>query len=207
MTKTTRRRAAGVAVVVAVLEWTSGAAATESGARSIMAESLGTDGRPTAVVRVDNEAAVSAGELESAEGRAEDVFRRIGIRVTWVDKETAIREDIRAPYTVVVMVAGRWHDHGGQQRLVDDALGLASPVAHRAYVYYDRVMAMQVESRRSIGSTLGDVIAHELGHLLLPPPSHSSTGIMRTNISFEPLIETFNGVQARQVRSRLRQAP
>jgi hypothetical protein len=206
MTKTTRRRAAGVAVVVAVLGWTSGAAATESGARSIMAESLGTDGRPTAVVRVDNEAAVSAGELESAEGRAADVFRRIGICVTWVDKETAIREDIRAPYTVVVMVARRWHD-GGQQRLVDDALGLASPVAHRAYVYYDRVVAMQVESRRSIGSTLGDVIAHELGHLLLPPPSHSSTGIMRPDISFEPLIETFNGAQARQVRSGLRQAP
>ena len=93
-----------------VLEWTSGAAATESGARSIMAESLGTDGRPTAVVRVDNEAAVSAGELESAEGRAADVFRRIGLRVTWVDKETAIREHIHASYTVVVMVANRSHD-------------------------------------------------------------------------------------------------
>jgi hypothetical protein len=207
MTKTTRRRAAGVAVVVAVLEWTSGAAATESGARSIMAESLGTDGRPTVVVRVDNEAAVSAGELESAEGRAADVFRRIGIRVTWVDKETAIREEIRAPYTVVVMVAKRSHDDGGQQRLAHDALGLAAPVAHRAHVYYDRVVAVRVGLRCSIATTLGDVIAHELGHLLLPPPSHSSTGIMRPNLSFKSSITTFNEAQAQQVRSRLRQAP
>jgi hypothetical protein len=164
-------------------------------------------GEPTAVVRVDHEAAVSASELQVAEGRAAEVFRRIGTRVTWVDEETAIREEILAPYTVVVMVGRPWHDDGGRARLVDNALGLAAPAAHRAHVYYDRVVAMQGGSRRSIGSILGDVIAHELGHLLLPPPSHSFTGIMRPNVSFDWPIETFTEAEARQIRSQLRQAP
>jgi hypothetical protein len=198
MTKTARKAAVSAAVVTAVLGWTSTAA---------MAKSLNADGQPTAIVRVDNEASVPAGELQFAEARAAEIFRQIGIRVTWVDRETAIREDLYPPYTVVVMAARPWHEDGGQQLLVDSTLGLAAPSAHRAHVYYDRVAAVQVGAGLRIGCILGDVIAHELGHLLLPPPSHSFTGIMRPNIPFETLIETFNEAQARQIRSRLRQAP
>jgi hypothetical protein len=172
-----------------------------------MAKSLNDDGQPTAVVRVDNPGAVPADRLQFAEGRAGEIFRRIDIRVTWVDAQTAIREEekIVARYTVV-LTDQRFENLG--QGLVDDALGRAAPFARRAYVYYDRIAATQIGEPRTVGSILGDVIAHELGHLMLPSLDHSFTGIMRPNVSADSSwIETFNAAQARQIRTRLRQAP
>jgi hypothetical protein len=37
---------------------------------------------------------------------------------------------------------------------------------------------------------LGDVIAHEIGHLLLPPPAHSANGIMRAFWSIHSAADT-----------------
>jgi hypothetical protein len=156
-----------------------------------------------AVVRIDNPAQVSADRLQLAEERATEVFRRIDVRLAWIDTDTAIREAV-APYTVVVLaVPSRGSGRGGLLSM-DDVLGVAAPAARRAYVYFDRVAGMRIGSPRTVDSILGDVIAHELGHLMLPPPGHSATGIMRPNVSFDgSAIETFNGAQARQIRSRL----
>jgi hypothetical protein len=50
---------------------------------------------------------------------------------------------------------------------------------------YDRVefVAHRYHVKREI--LLGYVIAHELGHLLLPPHSHSETGVMRACLDLE----------------------
>jgi hypothetical protein len=91
--------------------------------------------------------------------------------------------------------------------LFADALGLAEPQVRRAYVFCDRVAALNERASASIPSILGDVIAHELGHLLLPLPGHSPGGIMRPelNLKLRPA-ETFTKTQAREILSRLRQA-
>ncbi|HKE97166.1 MAG TPA: hypothetical protein VKB34_22845, partial [Povalibacter sp.] len=65
-----------------------------------------------------------------------------------------------------------------------DALGAA--VVDRegggriAYVLYDRLRDAAVASRWEVRDLLALVIAHELAHLLLPPNSHSSDGLMRS---------------------------
>jgi hypothetical protein len=48
-----------------------------------------------------------------------------------------------------------------------------------AYVFYDRVEQFARYYRTDRGSVLGAAIGHELGHMLLPTPSHSATGLMR----------------------------
>ena len=65
-----------------------------------------------------------------------------------------------------------------------DALGTAvvapSGGGSIAYVLYDRVKDAAVASGWQVKDLLAVVIAHELAHLLLPPGSHSSDGLMRS---------------------------
>ena len=57
---------------------------------------------------------------------------------------------------------------------------------------------------RDIITTLGDVMAHELGHLMLPP-GHSNVGIMRPDINMTSRrLETFTDVEAAHIRDHVR---
>jgi len=86
-----------------------------------------------------------------------------------------------------------------------DALGSADPQVRRAHIFLDQVKALDFRSPRSLGSILGDVMAHELGHLLLPLPGHSWAGIMRPGLNMNLwTMDTFTKAQARQILSRLR---
>ena len=54
----------------------------------------------------------------------------------------------------------------------------------RAYVFYDRVKMFSntieiIPNNKTVGIILGHVIAHELGHLLIPGDAHTPVGIMR----------------------------
>src|SRR5262245_50966006 len=156
---------------------------------------------PTAVVRLDNIALVPVDYLDFAESRAAEVFSSIGVRVTWIGEDTAFREHLRPPFTVVLIKSGA---QLLARPAVVDALGFADPGVSRAHVIYDRVEALTSRSRRSAASLLGDVIAHELGHLMLPSPRHSARGIMRSGVDVQTRpLETFTDLQARQIVSRL----
>ncbi len=54
-------------------------------------------------------------------------------------------------------------------------------------VFYDRVMELDADWHIALADTLGSVIAHELGHLLLGSNSHSDMGIMRARWQSEEL--------------------
>jgi hypothetical protein len=159
------------------------------------------DDTPTAIVRLDNLALIRTDDLEFAEIRAAEVFSRIGVHVTWINEETAVRDHVSPPFTIVLIKSGP--ELAGRSSIVD-ALGFADPSVSRAHVMYDRVEALTARSQLGAASLLGDVIAHELGHLMLPGPGHSVRGIMRSGVDVHvhPL-ETFTSPQARQILSRL----
>jgi hypothetical protein len=156
---------------------------------------------PTAIVRLENLAPVPADYLAFAQRRAADVFSRIGVHVTWIDEETAVRDHIRPSFTVIVIKSG---PELAVRTGIVDALGFADPSVLRAHVIYDRVEGLTSRSQQSAASLLGDVIAHELGHLMLPGRGHSARGIMRSGVDVHvhPM-ETFTSPQARQIVSRL----
>jgi hypothetical protein len=154
-----------------------------------------------AVVRVDNLAAVPSNDIELAESRAAEVFMRIGARVTWIDEETAFREHLQPPFTVVLIKSD---GKPLARQIVMEALAFADPSVSRAHVFYDRVEALTGRSQRSAASMLGDVIAHELGHLMLTGRKHSARGIMRSGIELHLTpTDTFTAVEARQILNRL----
>jgi hypothetical protein len=66
------------------------------------------------------------------------------------------------------------------------------------------VEAAVVERTALISVVLAHVISHELGHLLLPPNSHSLFGVMgRTVYLDHPTPRRFTGEQGRLLRAAL----
>ena len=61
-------------------------------------------------------------------------------------------------------------------------LGLASRGAGRAYIFTHRIANLALRHGDDFRRVLGRVIAHEVGHLVLPVNSHSDQGIMRANV-------------------------
>ena len=94
---------------------------------------------PAIVVRVDNLGGVLPDHLQFAEQRASEIFARIGARIRWIDQEASVSQHITPSFTVLLVDA----PVEGTSRFVD-ALGFAHPGVRRAYVFCDRIAALNV---------------------------------------------------------------
>jgi hypothetical protein len=119
---------------------------------------------------------VSADELANAERIAADVYRHIGVAIEWSEGcgDARLAVDLLASDLADRDVAG-----------MDVALGYAQSGTRVATVLYDRVgrFAHRYHVKREV--LLGYAMAHEIGHLLLPPKSHSMFGVMRASLDLE----------------------
>jgi hypothetical protein len=128
--------------------------------------------------------------------------------MTWVNAgPTDVAYDYAVDF-IVMIVSGM--DAGRIARSDQDAMGFAvrdSTAAGRvgmAFVLFDRVEDSASSHHVSISRVLGQVIAHELGHLLLPVNSHSKRGIMRAVWNLRSgLLEYFTTAQAQTIQRRL----
>ena len=186
-------------------KWTAvavGSALLALGISRAAAQPGAIDQPQTVTLRIDNIAAVPLGRVRLAEERATNVFRAIGVHVIWIGGALETRERTAPAYTVVIA--------NGEESTIPDSsgvapLGFAVLPARRAYVFYNRVEATRAfSSARNIGLVLGDVIAHELGHLMLGEPGHSPKGIMRLEAYLTRWSnETFTKAQGRKIRARI----
>jgi hypothetical protein len=65
-------------------------------------------------------------------------------------------------------------------------LGQAAKECGRAYIFSHRIIALAARHQHALGSVLGRIIAHEVGHLVLPENGHSATGIMSADLDLRP---------------------
>src|SRR5262249_45030765 len=78
-----------------------------------------------------------------------------------------------------------------------------------AYAIYDRVRSVALEVPTNEGNLLGFVMAHEIGHLMLPRGSHSRAGLMKSDWDVRDLGRVdlaklqFSEQQAAQIRSTI----
>jgi hypothetical protein len=155
-------------------------------------------------VRVDDKAGVQGVYLKFAKQRAAEVFAMRGVKLDWIDGEEANRLKVVASYTVLIMTEAPASLRAEMKRLAMDVMGQGAPLVGRAYIYYDRVLKLNPVPPRDIITTLGDVMAHELGHLMLPT-GHSNVGIMRPDINMTSRrLETFTDLEAAHLREHLR---
>ena len=126
--------------------------------------------------RVDNAARVDASIVRAAQREAARVFKQAGVVITWSEAPAASAANrvhvrlLAAEDAKRVMMASE-----GGYRVVAQA----SSEARRVYVDWGGVHAAAIHAGRNPSEVLGIVLAHELGHLLLPGYGHGATGLMR----------------------------
>lgn len=155
---------------------------------------------PTVVLHLDDYVRVPAQELLFAQQEVARVFRAAGVSTVWVDRN-APRNDGRTHLTVVILT--RRQENFAELQSTD-VLGSAAYGSDRAYVMYQRVRQTAALHSRYVGTLLGTVIAHEIGHLLLPERGHSMVGLMRADVELRSLVPPeFTATQSAAIRTAL----
>ena len=146
---------------------------------------------------------------------ASRVFRQSGIEAKWLNcplpangpEDPAQCQTAEFPAHLQLRIARR------SRNLSEITFGISYLSADGsgcyANLFYERVEDMRERSRVNLGSLLGDVAAHEIGHLLLGTNSHAASGIMRARWESEELgsisVGTlfFPEAESRQMKNKL----
>jgi hypothetical protein len=151
----------------------------------------------TILVRVDNRMRIPTAWLQAAEKAASRAYGAIDVLLLW-SNDGAIPSGVPCDRMFDVVVVSS-HGIKGLSR---QALGFA-PLPGRAYVFGDRIAKIAV-AQPDFEAVFGRVLAHELGHLLLPGQPHSHTGIMQTQVDYRSADAVgFTGEQRRPIHALL----
>ena len=179
------------------------------------------DASPVVTIHVHNYAQVDRKTLIEAETVGNTIFRKVGVDVRWIDswddQHPGSTEDARPDLTHLSLniVA-----QAVSNQLGNEVMGLAPGGGRDRTIFYvifnrSRVLngtqAMPWADRMYMLTprTLGYVIAHEIGHLLLDMEGHSERGIMRGPWSHQDLHDivwerlAFTREQAEAIRTEL----
>jgi len=157
----------------------------------------------TLTLHVYNRAQVPGRALAQPAKEVERIFRQMGVEALWLDSPgpsgkkqvnpPAPRRADSSGLQVRIYIVSReaadlvrpkkaqLEHQLGRRTLALSAPGRVGNGAGIIYLFYDRVQELLRAERKTEyrDQLLGLVIAHEIGHLLLPDHSHSKTGIMR----------------------------
>jgi len=158
--------------------------------------------------------------LVLAEEETSRIFRKAGVELAWVHCPTTHGEEERYPACQPPFDVGAvglrilTSSMAARVRSSREEVGLAVRSAQAgsaadAWLFYERVERLAESEVASRDQILGYIIAHEIGHLLLGPDSHSPKGIMRANWDRKYLEEASRGQllftrdQARLIRAEV----
>jgi hypothetical protein len=163
--------------------------------------------------------------LSQAQGEMTRIYREIGIDIRWQnprlasDQSESPVDGSRADPTILpretLIIVVRSNSASTETNFPQNVVGTASGTADErgrvAYVFYDRMDQFRMEQSPSIyrAKLLGHLMAHEVGHLLLPIQAHSSRGLMRAHWDRDDLELAqegrlrFTDEQANLIRSKL----
>jgi len=163
--------------------------------------------KPVVVVHLVDLAMVADRVLTVAKTEVVRVFHDAGVDIQWagapIPMPSSVEEQHGAPPHVVLLVANA-HQPPTKG---SEAAGEAWRRIGRAYVFHNRISAEANQHATSTALVLGHAMAHEIGHLLLPPNSHSRFGIMRPALEYASVgLNFFDPDQARTMRTALMNA-
>ena len=170
---------------------------------TLFASSANAQTDASVVVVVHDSAGVPAEALETARTNAARVFASAAVAVQWDSNGglgTACRPDSSAEgddrFCVQVLLRPRNRESApGRSRIMGMALAANQQRAVLS-LYYDAISEVAKQYGASVGHVLGIALAHEMGHVMLPPPSHSATGIMQASWEGDDLRHAIVGAAA-----------
>jgi hypothetical protein len=158
------------------------------------------------VVHVDNYARILGPDRLVAKDVATRIYAKAGVRIVWAtgnDKTDAPGLHVRVQLLPSDMAMRKIKTDG----LANTVYGVAARGAGRAYIFTHRIASQALRHGDDFRRLLGQIMAHEVGHLVLPAHSHSDNGIMRANIGVrEKSGLDFTIEQAVAIRSMLASA-
>jgi hypothetical protein len=195
MAKATRKMTTALAVSATLL---TARAATAAGASE----------RATIVLHVDDFSGLLPVDVDAAASVTRRVFAGTGIRTIWAyGRNRRLRIEGAVHLRVVVLSKEMAEQKIATDGVPDNVLGQAAKACGRAYIFSHRIAALAARNERPIGDLLGRIIAHEVGHLLLPEKSHSAIGIMSSSLDLRPAaLPAFTREQTAAIRQRLTSA-
>ena len=159
---------------------------------------------PSISVTSYNCAGVDPRTLARAKAKVTRIYRDENITVTWMDPGAAKPTGSFAIQLVIRRTA---------VKVAGPAMGTAIGGTHEtgglAFIDYDRALQSSHKNEQDVATLVGYAIAHEMGHLLLPYPAHSSSGIMRPAWNGDDLRQIatgtlrFTAVQADMIRAKV----
>lgn len=178
---------------------------------------------PRITVYVYNYAKVPITKLEEARREVMLIYREAGVEAEWVDCPCAAEEVNTYPDCLPGRLSKDWVAIRIVSQLMIDrwrhsssTFGVALYSEDGEFGRFASVCAecaeqvVKVEPRR-YGPLLGNLIAHETGHLLLATLRHSSFGVMRASWNQADLEDCgrlrmfFSGEEARRIRDQVRE--
>lgn len=175
--------------------------------------------RPAIALLVFDNASVPGDTLSRARDTVMRIFREANVDVAWVDPVKDRRflminptTNVTGMFIVQVMIRPHRAIRPGLVPGRESVMGTALESGQNggvASVFYDQVVRMAHHYHHPVEVLLALAITHEMGHVLLPAPAHSSTGIMRAywdgdDIRHAVLASlTFTPLQADLIRAKV----
>jgi hypothetical protein len=161
-------------------------------------------GPATLTLVVCDYAGVPADALSRAKAETARIYREIGIETMWAECGTSVGS------ATLVNILSRLMFEG--LNAAENVLGRAASGTPMVRVLYPNVerVARNWNKGKDLGTILGHVIAHEVGHTLLPVSSHSKSGIMRADLDLQLAAQgrlLFTAGQGDLIRSRMTSTP
>jgi hypothetical protein len=123
---------------------------------------------PAMHLQMDNQAGVPAAILEKSQDEVARIFSDAGLGVQWT--ETGPRFTVQ-----IVPIALGYRSQSSPVM----GVALRSPNPATARIFFKEVKDFARTWDVDISTLLAHVVAHEIGHLLLPYVPHSATGLMK----------------------------
>jgi hypothetical protein len=153
-------------------------------------------------IRVYDYAGVSEDVLRKAEDVTTGIFQKVGVDFVWFtcarngefSDKASCPDAIDRTDLILKLVP---HSMSKGLRGKDEVEGLAvdgpDEFSGHAWVFFDRAKEVAAKHLLNLANVLGNLMAHELGHLLLGSYPHSKTGLMRAGWSREEFIAANRG--------------
>ena len=125
---------------------------------------------PAIHLQMDNDAGVPAAILEKSQDEVVRIFADAGLGIEWTET---------GPRFSVQIVASAF----GYAPASSSVMGVAlrKPDGATAQIFFKQVQDFARVYHVEVSTLLAYVIAHEIGHLLLPRTPHSATGLMKAD--------------------------
>ena len=175
---------------------------------------------PAVRIRILDYAPIANDVIAQAQQRVTDIYESIGVQLRWqatvrpLDPSSSGADTLTEAAEFVLIVLSP--NMSRRMKIAPHAVGMAivppQGGGRIAYVLFDRVTQVARAARSEVTDVLGRVMAHEIGHLMLPDGSHSGSGLMRAGWNIKELHRPpdsafeFTISQGETIRRRLRRS-